>query len=170
VNKLQQQTADTVASLEVLAPQLETFKSNLNKMKIQVDDVAKAFTTLSESKHFTMSTSLYVQKLGQIGATSFLVDACCSSFAGAMFTQLTQIAIPASKQITRDGAASTEDVHKEVSSEWEAGLALPLQCSLPPIDGKQHEHFTPEVQDRTGLLMRELMQADAKGIRNYYTP
>ncbi|EXJ58417.1 hypothetical protein A1O7_05842 [Cladophialophora yegresii CBS 114405] len=172
VNKLQQQTANTLASLEALAPQLESLKANLNEMRIQVDDMAKVFTTLSESKHLTVSTALYVKKLGQIGATSFRVDACCSSFAGAMFAQLTQIAIPqpASNVITRNSTAPAEDVQKEVSAEWEAALALPLQCSLPPIDGKQHEHFTPEVQDRTGALMQEVIQADQKGIASYYTP
>ncbi|ETI22607.1 hypothetical protein G647_06683 [Cladophialophora carrionii CBS 160.54] len=116
VNKLQQQIADTLASLEALAPQLGSLKANLNKMKIQVDDMAEVFTTFSESRHFTVSTALYVKKLGQIGATSFRVDARCSSFAGAMFAQLTQIAIPppTSDVITRDSTAQAEDVQKEV--------------------------------------------------------
>ncbi|OCT51399.1 hypothetical protein CLCR_08423 [Cladophialophora carrionii] len=127
---------DTLASLAALASQLESLNANLNKMKIQVDDMVEVFTTLSESKHFTLSTAGYVKKLGQIGATSFRVDACCSSVAGAMFAQLMRIAITHNNKqcgYPRQYGSKLKTCRKRCSAEWEAALALPLQCSLRPL-------------------------------------
>lgn len=166
VSSLQTQTAGLNASLLALAPGLETLKSSLSSLRIQVDDAAQVFSTIAESTHFGMSTTKYISKLAAIGTTCSNIDGCVTNPAAWMIGQLMQIVITTADNQT----FAAGDAPDNLFADWQAGLREGLHCSLPAVAGLQHDHFFPEVNKLFADLQAEVDRVTQGDLTKYYTP
>lgn len=173
VDNLNARTAAIRSSITALMPSLQDLKAHLNSLHVQVDEMVEAFSTITESKHFDMSTDRYVQILVGLATSTVKLDACCRNPAECLINQITQISIPGLR-LGRASASSSKQTATEDAAaawkEWREALALPSPCALPSVDGLSHQHNLPGVLSRFEEQKQEVARAEQTGVDKIYEP
>ncbi|KAF7157633.1 hypothetical protein CNMCM5623_002007 [Aspergillus felis] len=176
VNNLNAETDALRNRIINLMPHLQDLKVHLNDIHIQVDEIVEAFSTITESKHFDMSTDRYVLILVGVVSSTVKIDACCRSAAEWLVGQVRQIPVTPKTGSTllsdRGNVSSGKTTTGDAAAweDWTAALALPSPCALPSVDGLSHQHNFPGILSRFEKQKQETALAEQTGFDKIYEP